>query len=146
MHLTVSSTAVSSILVREEGTVQRLIYYVSKLVKNAETKYTRMEKIILALLTSVRRLCPYFQAHTITVLIDLPLWQILSKPELSGHLVKWSIELSEFDLRYYPHPTIKSQVLVNFITEYTLPEEDPEVSQDPPIEGTIEEPAFETPS
>ena len=124
----VSLTVVSSILVREEGTVQRPIYYVSKLVKDTETRYTRMKKIILTLLTSARRLCPYFQAHTVAVLTDLSLRQILSKPELSGHLVKWSIELSEFDLQYRPRPAIKSQVLADFIAKCTLPEEDPEAA------------------
>ena len=108
MYLAVSLTIVSSMLVREEGTVQRPIYYTSKLVKDAETRYTRIEKIILALLTSAQRLCPYFQAHTIAVLTDLPLRQILSKLELSGHLVKWSVELSEFNLQYCPRSAIKS--------------------------------------
>ena len=54
MYLAVSSTTVSSILVRKEGTVQRPIYYVGKLVKDVETRYTKMEKIILALLTLAR--------------------------------------------------------------------------------------------
>ena len=51
MYLMVSPTIVSSILVHEEGIVQRPIYYANKLVKDAKTRYTRMEKIILALLT-----------------------------------------------------------------------------------------------
>ena len=108
VYLAVSPTAVSSVLVREEGTVQSPIYYISKLVKDAETRYTRIEKIILALLTSVQRLCPYFQAHMIAVLTDLPLQQILSKHELLGRLVKWSVELNEFNLQYHPRSTIKS--------------------------------------
>ena len=51
VYLIVFSTAVSSILIREEGTVQRLIYYISKLIKDTETRYTRIEKMMLALLT-----------------------------------------------------------------------------------------------
>ena len=82
----------------------------------------------------------------VAVLTDLPLRQILSKLELSGHLVKWSIELSEFDIRYRPCSAIKSQVLVDFIAECTLPEEDPEVAQDPLIEEPTEEPTSEMPS
>ena len=80
------------------------------------------------------------------VLTDLPLRQILSKLELSGHLVKWSIEHSKFDIQYRPRPAIKPQVLIDFIAECTLPEEDPEVGQDPPIEDIPREPALETPS
>ena len=100
--------------------------------------------MILALLTLVWWLHPYFQAHTVVVLTNLPLRQILSKLELSGRLVKWSIELSEFDIQYCPRLAIKSQVLADFIAECTLLEEDPEVVQDPPIEDTPKEPTLET--
>ena len=100
---------------------------------------------MLALLTLARHLCSYFQAHMIEVLIDLPLQQILSKHELSGCLIKWSIELSEFDLQYRPRSTIKSQILVDFIAECTLLEEDPKVMQDIPFEEPTEEPTSKIP-
>ena len=74
---------------------------------------------------------------------DLPLRQILSKHELLGRLVKWSVDLSEFDLQYHPRPTIKSQILANFVVECTLPEEDPKVAQDTLIEEPTEELALE---
>ena len=77
------------------------------------------------------------------VLFDLPLWQILSKHELSGRLVKWSIELSEFDLQYHPCLAIKSQILINFVAEYTLPKEDPKVMQDVLLQELIEKPTSE---
>ena len=31
----------------------------------------------------------------------------------------WAIELSEFDIQYYPHTAIKGQVVVDFIVEFT---------------------------
>ena len=45
--------------------------------------------------------------------------QILRKPKTLGRLVKWVIELSEFDIRYKPRTTIKGQVLADFIMEFT---------------------------
>ena len=77
-----------------------------------------MEKLILALVTTARKLRPYFRAHTIEVLTEHPMKQILHKPEASGRLVKWAIELSEFDI-YKPRTTIKGQVLADFIIEFT---------------------------
>ena len=59
-----------------------------------------MEKLILALVTADRKLRPYFQAHTIEVPTEYPMKQVLHKPETSGRLMKWAIELSEFDIRY----------------------------------------------
>ena len=81
-----------------------------------------MEKLILALVTAARKLRPYFQAHTIEVLKKFPMKQVLHKPETSGRLMKWAIELSEFDIRYKPKTAIKGQVLADFVMEFTSAE------------------------
>ena len=78
-----------------------------------------MEKLILALMTIARRLRPYFQAHTIEIPTEHSMKQILHKLETSGRLIKWAIELSEFDIRYKPRIAVKGQVLVDFIMEFT---------------------------
>ncbi|GKV12463.1 hypothetical protein SLEP1_g23603 [Rubroshorea leprosula] len=54
----------------------------------------------LAVVTSARKLRPYFQSHLIIVLTDQPLRQILQKPECSGRLIKWAVELGEFELTF----------------------------------------------
>ena len=79
-----------------------------------------MEKLVLALVTTFRRLWSYFQAHTIEIPTKHPMKQILHKPETSGRLVKWAIELSEFDIRYKPRTAMKGQILADFIMEFTL--------------------------
>ena len=81
-----------------------------------------MEKLILALVTAARKLCPYFQAHTIEVPTEYPMKQVLHKQETSGRLMKWAIELSEFDIRYKPKTVIKRQVLAYFVMEFTSAE------------------------
>ncbi|KAK3007939.1 hypothetical protein RJ639_015022 [Escallonia herrerae] len=58
--------------------------------------------------------------------LDKPPRRILHKPDVSGRLVPWSIELREFDIRNRPRPSIKGQVLADFIVECTLPIEDEE--------------------
>ena len=81
-----------------------------------------MEKLILALVTAARKLRPYFQAHTIEVPTEYLMKQVLHKPETSGRLMKWAIELSEFDIRYIPKTAIKRQVLADFIMEFASAE------------------------
>ena len=81
-----------------------------------------MEKLILAMVTTTGKLRPYFQAHTIEVPIEYPMKQVLHKPETSGRLMKWVIELSEFDIRYKPKTAIKGQVLADFVMEFTSAE------------------------
>ena len=91
----------------------------SKALRDAETRYTKLEKLTLALVMVAKKLRPYFQCHPITVLTTFPLKTILHKPELSGRLTKWAVELNEFDITFKPRTTIKSQVLTDFITDFT---------------------------
>ena len=81
-----------------------------------------MKKLILALVTTARKLRPYFQAHTIEVLTEYPMKQVLHKPETLGRLMKWAIELSEFDIRYKPKTAMKGQVLADFVMEFASAE------------------------
>ena len=99
------------------------MYYISKRLINAETRYSKMEKLALALVIASRKLRPYFHSHTIRVLTNYLLRQILQKPDTSGHLLKWAIELSQFDIKFIPRPVIKGQALADFIIEFTTPED-----------------------
>ena len=81
-----------------------------------------MEKLVLTLVTTAQKLRPYFQAHTIEIPTEYPMKQILHKPETSGRLMKWAIELSEFDIRYKLKTTIKGQILADFVMEFTSAE------------------------
>ncbi|XP_077232665.1 uncharacterized protein LOC143870036 [Tasmannia lanceolata] len=110
LYLSISSTTLAPVLVREERRQQKPIYYVSK-------------------------------AHTIKVLTDQPLRQVLHRPDISGRLVKWAVELSEFDIQYAPRPAIKAQVLADFVAECTIPQQlaDSEVVQLPVAEEAAPE-------
>ena len=59
-----------------------------------------IEKLAFSLVTAVRKLKPYFQAHIINVLIDYPLKKAMNKLEAVGQLIQWAVELSEFNVRY----------------------------------------------
>ncbi|XP_059664260.1 uncharacterized protein LOC132310035 [Cornus florida] len=51
-------------------------------------------------------------------------FEVLHKPESSGRLMKWSVELKEFDIQYKPRTAVKAQVLADFLAEFTPPEEE----------------------
>ncbi|XP_072094204.1 uncharacterized protein [Arachis hypogaea] len=129
LYLSVTDWAISSALVTEKNKVQHPVYFVSKTLHHAELNYPRIEKLALALIFSARRLRPYFQSHVIHVRTDHPLRQVLHKPEIAGRLIKWAVELSEFDIRYQPRGPIKSQFLADFIAELTLPSEEDHAKQ-----------------
>ncbi|KAI5354811.1 hypothetical protein L3X38_007706 [Prunus dulcis] len=85
------------------------------------------EQLALALVVSARRLRPYFQAHGIKVLTNQPLRQLLQKPEISGRLIRWAMELGEFDIQFIPRPAEKGQAIADFISELT-----PSIAQSTP--------------
>lgn len=87
----------------------------------AELRYPQVEKLALALVESTRRLRPYFQAHKVIVLTNFPLRQVLQKPEASGRLMKWAVELGEYDIQFRPRSPIKRQAIADFIVEWTPP-------------------------
>ncbi|GKV17197.1 hypothetical protein SLEP1_g27733 [Rubroshorea leprosula] len=65
-----------------------------------ELRYPIAEKAALAVVTSARKLRPYFQSHPIIVFTDQPLREILQKPECSGRLIKWAVERGEFEITF----------------------------------------------
>ena len=62
-YIAIASHAVSLVLIRDDNGVQRLVYYVSKSLHEAEVRYLPLEKAILAVVHAMRKLPHYFQAH-----------------------------------------------------------------------------------
>ncbi|XP_019246477.1 PREDICTED: uncharacterized protein LOC109226132 [Nicotiana attenuata] len=119
LYLAVSEIAVSGVLVREEQGMQFPIYYVSRTLGDAKTWYPHLEKLALALISASRKLKPYFLCHRICVLTTYPLRSILHMPELSGRLAKWAIQLGGYGIEYQPRTAIKSQILADFVADFS---------------------------
>ncbi|CAA0811058.1 Unknown protein, partial [Striga hermonthica] len=126
LYISIGERAVSSVLLREEGTAQLPIYYVSRVMQGAETRYSEIEKCALAVVVTARKLRPYFLNHKVKVRTNMPLGETLGRPSVSGRLVKWAVELSEYSLMYEPRRAIKAQMLADYIQEGTKVEEESE--------------------
>jgi ribonuclease HI len=61
----------------------------------------------------------YFEAHLITVVSSFRLGEILCNPDAVGRIAKWSVELMGETLAYAPRKAIKSQILADFVAEWT---------------------------
>ncbi|KAI5349970.1 hypothetical protein L3X38_002861 [Prunus dulcis] len=77
MYLVVSNSIFSSALIPEELGAEHLVFYTSKALIDAKTRYPKLEKLILALIVFTRKLRPYYQAHRVIAMIDFPLRSIL---------------------------------------------------------------------
>ena len=80
-------------------------------------RYQALEKAALTVVFSARRLPHYFQSFTVLVMTDLPIQKVLKKPDVAGRMVKWAVELSEFDIKYEPGGLIKGQIFADFVVE-----------------------------
>ena len=88
-YIAVASHAMSLVLVWVDGGVQRLAYYVSKSLHEAEVCYLPLEKAILAMVHATHKLHHYFQSYTIVVLTQLPLKSLLRSVDYIGRIAKW---------------------------------------------------------
>ncbi|XP_024178637.1 uncharacterized protein LOC112184613 [Rosa chinensis] len=104
VYLAASSTAVSSVLIRKDSDCEYPVYYAGKGYTGAESNYPDIERVALALL----------------------------KPETSGRLIKWAIELGEFDIKYQPRTAIKGQAAADFISE-SIPSHGPDKEPPQPL-------------
>ncbi|XP_030950110.1 uncharacterized protein LOC115974023 [Quercus lobata] len=120
-YIAVAPHAVSLVLIREDNGTQRPVYYVSKSLQEAETRYLPLEKATLAIVQATRKLPHYFQAHTVVVLTQLPLKSILRSADYTSRIAKWGTILGAFDIKYMPRTAIKGQVLADLVAEFAEP-------------------------
>ena len=111
LYLAASDIAVSAALFKEcEDAKLRPVFFVRKSLNDAETRYSHLERAALALRTTAQKLRPYFQAHPVVVLTDIPLRSTIHKPDMSGRMALRAMELSEYSIQYKPRLSKKGQV------------------------------------
>nr|KYP66646.1 Retrovirus-related Pol polyprotein from transposon 297 family [Cajanus cajan] len=80
LYLAVAESAISAVIVQEHQKVQTPIYFISRVLLDAEKRYQMIEKLALALVTAARRLRPYFQSHQVVVKTDYPSSKFCESP------------------------------------------------------------------
>ena len=85
-YTAVDSHAVSLVLIRVDDGVQRLVYYVSKSLHEADVRYLPLEKAVLAVVHGTRKLPYYFQSHTVVVSTQLPLRSLLQSADYTWRI------------------------------------------------------------
>jgi hypothetical protein len=134
LYVAASHSAVSAELVQEklDGQIkkQALVYFVSKVLSLSKKNYTELEKVFYAVLMASRKLRHYFQAYHITVPSSQPLKNIMRNIEATGRIGKWAAELNEFSIDYVHRSSIQSQVLADFIADWTPGAQEEETNKD----------------
>jgi hypothetical protein len=103
IYLIVGDTSIASVVIQVHDGKERVVFYLSRRMLHAETRYPDIEKLCLCLFFTCTKLrhmqIGCYQAHAI------------------GRLGKWMFALSEFDIRYQPMKAVKGQALADLIAE-----------------------------
>jgi hypothetical protein len=129
LYVSATHSVASGALVVEKEVVHKgatmkqqcLVYFVSEVLTGSKKYYSEVEKICYAIVMSARKLRHYFEAHTIRVLVDCPLYGIFGNRDSSKRIDKWTTELSEYIVDFEKRNAIKSQILANFVLDWTEP-------------------------
>jgi hypothetical protein len=123
LYVSATKTAVSAVLVQQQennhSKQEVPVYYISEALSGLKSYYYEIEKIAYTVLTASRKLKHYFQAHKIRVLTNYPLKEVLQSCRTTGRLGKWAAELSQHFIEFEKRTSIKSQVLADFIADWT---------------------------
>jgi hypothetical protein len=116
---------VSTVLVverAEEGhayQVQHPIYFISEVLGPSKKKYPQVQKLLYAVLLTAHKLRHYFDDHKVIVVTGFPRGDILHNKEAIGRIAKWACELGSHDIEFRPRTAIKTQAVVDFVSEWT---------------------------
>jgi hypothetical protein len=125
MYIAATNQVVSTVLVverAEEGKthgVQRPVYYLSEVLSQTKQRYPHYQKLAYGVYMTAKKLPHYFEQHSITVVTSAPLGNILNNTDATGRVSLWGITLGPREITYQRRTAIKSQVLPDFIAEWT---------------------------
>jgi ribonuclease HI len=124
IYVAATTQVVSAAIVverREEGHVlpiQRPVYFLSEVLSENKICYPQIQKLLYALILTLRKLRHYFESHPVTVVSSFPLGEIIQCQEASGRIAKWAVEIMGETILFAPRKAIKSQVLADFVAEW----------------------------
>jgi ribonuclease HI len=106
----------------EEGKLKQIpVYFALEALSGSKIFYSELEKIAYAVIMAARKLRHYFEGHRIRVITNQPLNDLFANREASTRIIKWGAELSEYIVDFERRSAIKSQVIADFVVDWTSP-------------------------
>jgi hypothetical protein len=125
LYVSASNSVVSAVLVQEKEEDGKLkqspVYFASVVLSGSKIFYSELEKIAYAVIMAARKLRHYFEGRKIRVITNQPLSDLFANRETSTRIIKWGTELSEYIMDFERRSAIKSQVLADFVVDWTSP-------------------------
>jgi hypothetical protein len=101
VYLSVGDTSIALLVIQVHDGKERVVFYLSRRMLDAETRYREIEKLYLCLFFKCVKLHHILLAtETIVICKSDVIKHMLSAPVLKGWFGKWMFALSKFDIQY----------------------------------------------
>jgi len=121
-NISASKSTIASVLTQvNDHRIKSLVYYLSRILNDIETRYSSIEKLCLCLYYSCVKLKYYIKSFNVIVLSYSNIIKyMLSKSIMHNWIGKWSLALVEFSLTITPLKSIKGQIVIDFLVNHTF--------------------------
>ncbi|CAL8089885.1 unnamed protein product [Prunus armeniaca] len=126
LYLDAINVVVGALLAQDDhGGEESPIYYVSRQLRGAKTRYSKTELLCLSLVYATQLLRHYFLAHKLQLIVKSdPIRYFLTRLVLSRRLARWLLQLSKFEITCTTPKAIKGQAVIDMLALF------------PEVEGT----------
>ena len=100
IHCDASPSAIGAVLVQKVGSVEKVIMYISRALRDAEEKYHQYEREALALVWASKVFRPYVIGSKFKVVTDCKALVYMGTRPSNARIIKWVMELEEYDISY----------------------------------------------
>ncbi|XP_050386372.1 uncharacterized protein LOC126802732 [Argentina anserina] len=129
LYISASPYSVAGLLAQDgdgEGgkKIEHAVYYLSRTLVEAGTRYSPIERLCLALYFAGTKLRHYMLSFTTVVVAQTDLVKyMLTRPMLRGRICKWILALSEFSLQYTPLKALTGHAVSDFLLHHPIIED-----------------------
>nr|KYP55434.1 Transposon Ty3-G Gag-Pol polyprotein [Cajanus cajan] len=121
LYISTSDSTIAGMLAQEdENGIERVIYYLSRMLVGAEIRYSPLEKLCLSLYVACTKLKYYIRTRDVVIFCRSNVIKyMLCKPVLHSRVGKWALALTEYSLTFEPLKAVKGQVLADFLADHS---------------------------
>nr|KYP38616.1 Retrovirus-related Pol polyprotein from transposon opus [Cajanus cajan] len=121
LYVSANDSTIAGMLAQDDNNgIERVIYYLSRMLVGVEIRYTPLEKLCLSLYFACTKLKYYLRPFDVLVFCRSNVIKyMLGKPVLNSRIGKWALALTKYSLTSVPLKSTKGQVIADFLVDHS---------------------------